>query len=244
MSWSEAALIFAGGLFAGVVNAMAGGGSLLTVPLLALGGVEGLLANGTNRIAVLIQTLGSGYGFWRRGHKVTKELIPILVPATAGGLIGALVVSGLDDEIFKKAFGLLMIPLVILAILKPKAKKAPEPWPVWVTATVFFGIGIYAGAIQAGVGLIMLLVLSRAGYDLVTANSIKIYVVVVVSVIAVIIFVSRGQVRWGPAGVLSAGAFIGGYVGSQIAVDGGEKVIRPVLVVTVLALSGRMLGFY
>lgn len=244
MSWTEAALIFAGGLFAGVINAMAGGGSLLTVPLLALGGVEGLLANGTNRIAVLMQTSGAGYGFWKRGHKLTKAMAPILVPATVGGLIGALVVSGLDDEVFKKAFGLLMIPLVILAVFKPKAKQAPEPWPEWLTAVVFFGIGIYAGAIQAGVGLILLLVLSRAGYDLVTANAIKIYVVIAVSIIAVTIFISKGQVRWFPAAVLSSGTFIGGYVGSQIAVDGGEKVIRPVLVVTVLALSGRMLGLY
>ncbi len=244
MSWTEASLIFAGGLFAGIVNAMAGGGSLLTVPLLGLGGVEGLLANGTNRVAVLMQMGGAGFGFWRRGHKVTKEMYPIFASVAIGGLIGAFVVSGLDDEIFKKAFGLLMIPLVVLAVFKPSAKTAPKPWPMSVTVAVFFLIGIYAGAIQAGVGLILLLVLSRAGHDLVTANAIKVYVIVVVSIIAVVIFISRDQVRWAPALVLSAGTTIGGYVGSQIAVDGGEKVIRPVLVASVLALSGRMLGFY
>ncbi len=244
MSWIEASLIFAGGLFAGVINAMAGGGSLLTVPLLALGGVEGLLANGTNRIAVLMQTGGAGWGFWRRGYKLTKEMFPILASVAVGGLVGALVVSGVDDEVFEKAFGLLMIPLVILVVFKPKAKTTPGTWPLWVTVLVFFAIGIYAGAIQAGVGLILLLVLSRAGHDLVAANAIKIYVVIVVSVIAVVIFISRDQVRWAPALVLSAGSTIGGYVGSQIAVDGGEKVIRPVLVITVIVLSGRMLGFY
>lgn len=244
MSVTEACLIFVGGLVAGVINAMAGGGSLLTVPLLGLGGVEGLLANGTNRVSVLMQTTGAGIGYWKRGLKIQKSMVPILVPALAGGLVGAIVVSGLDDEVFKRAFGLLMIPLVVLAVFKPKPTTSPEPWPTWLSALVFFGIGVYAGAIQAGVGLILLLVLSRAGYDLVNANVVKVYVVIGVSIIALTIFISKGQVRWLPAGVLSAGSFIGGYVGSQIAVDGGEKVIKPVLVLAVLGLSGRMLGFY
>lgn len=244
VSWIEGLLIFAGGLFAGVINAMAGGGSLLTVPLLALGGVEGLVANGTNRVAVLMQTGGAGYGFWKRGHKATREMLPIFAPTVVGGLVGALVVSELDDALFEKAFGVLMIPLLGLAVFKPKPTTAPEPWPTWLTTVVFFGLGIYAGAIQAGVGLLLLLVLSRAGHDLVHANAIKVYIVTAVSILALVIFISKGQVRWFPAAVLSAGTFTGGYLGSQIAVDGGEKVIRPVLVITVLALAGRMLGFY
>ncbi len=244
MSLADALLIVAGGLFAGVINAMAGGGSLLTVPLLSLAGVEGLLANGTNRVAVLIQTGSSGFGFARRGVGGRDETLRILVPTVVGGIVGSVAVSQIDDELFERAFGILMIPLLALALWKPKADASAKPWPYWLTATVFLGVGFYAGAIQAGVGLILLLVLSRAGHDLVTANAIKTYVVIAVSIVAVTVFISQGQVRWLPALVLSAGTAVGGYVGSQIAVDGGERVIKPVLVVSVLALSGRMIGLY
>ncbi len=244
MSAGAALLIFFGGMFAGTVNAMAGGGSLLTVPLLSLAGVEGLLANGTNRIAVLIQTGSSARSYVQRrveGWEATRRVLPATL---AGGLVGASVVSQIDDDLFEKVFGLLMIPMLLLVLFKPSATTTAEPWPRWLSMMVFFGVGLYAGAIQAGVGLILLLVLARAGHDLVTANLIKSYVVIGVSLIACAIFIVQGQVEWAPAVVLSAGSGIGGYLGAHIAVEGGERVIKPVLAASVIALSGRMIGLY
>ena len=244
MSAWEALLIFGGGIFAGVINSMAGGGSLLTVPLLSLAGVEGLIANGTNRVAVVAQNASSGYGFVRRGVGDKQEILRILLPTMVGGLVGAAVVSQIDDELFEQIFGVLMIPLLGLSLWKPKAEASAEPWPYWLMAVTFFAVGFYGGAIQAGVGIILLLVLSRAGFDLVTGNAMKTFLILGISGVAMIIFIANGQVRWLPAGVLAAGMALGGYVGSQIAVDGGEKVIKPVLVVAVLALAARMIGFY
>ncbi len=244
MSPIEAILIFFGGMFAGVINSMAGGGSLLTVPLLSLAGVDGLFANGTNRVAVLIQNGSSSYGYARKKVIDFREALPIFVPAVFGGLVGALAVSGIDDELFEKIFGVMMIPMLGLSLWKPKTKAAPEPWPLWANVIVFFLLGIYAGAIQAGVGLILLLLLSRAGFDLLEGNAIKTYVILVVSSVAVITFVVQGQVRWLPALVLSTGMAIGGYAGSQMAVAGGERVIRPVLVVSVIVLALKMIGLY
>ncbi len=244
MSVGAALLIFFGGMFAGTVNAMAGGGSLLTVPLLSLAGVEGLLANGTNRIAVLIQTGSSARSYVKRrveGWQATRRVLPATL---VGGLVGASVVSQINDELFERIFGFLMIPMLVLVLVKPKAKETDEPWPRWLSIAVFFGVGVYAGAIQAGVGLILLMVLARAGHDLVTANLIKSYVVIGVSLIACTIFIVQGQVEWAPALVLSAGSGIGGYVGAHIAVEGGERVIKPVLAASVVALSGRMIGLY
>ncbi len=244
MSVLEAVLIFGGGLFAGFINSMAGGGSLLTVPLLSLAGVSGLLANGTNRVAVLLQNVGSGYGYSRRRIARVDQVLPILMPALAGGLVGALLVSRVDDELFERVFGVLMLPMLALSLWKPKHAEARRPWPLAVNVVVFFALGIYAGAIQAGVGLILLMLLGRAGYDLVTANAIKTYVILGVTVVAVAVFAFESQVVWVPALVLSAGMTLGGYVGSQVAVDGGERVIKPVLVVSVLVLTGRMIGLY
>ncbi len=240
----EALIILAGGFVAGFVNAMAGGGSLLTVPLLSLGGVAGLMANGTNRVAVLLQNGSSGYGYFRRRIARRSQVVPILLPMMVGGLIGALLVSQVDDDMFERIFGVLMVPMLVLSLWKPPAIDEARPWPLWAKFVVFFALGVYAGAIQAGVGLILLMVLRRAGYDLVTANAIKTYVILGVTTIAVGVFASKGQIVWIPALVLASGMSVGGYVGSQIAVDGGERVIKPVLVAAVIALSGRMIGLY
>ncbi|MFW2381497.1 MAG: sulfite exporter TauE/SafE family protein [Acidimicrobiales bacterium] len=244
MSLGSALIIFVGGLFAGFVNALAGGGSLLTVPLLGLAGVEGLIANGTNRVSVLLATISTGVGFARGGYFDWRKTLPVLVPAMAGGTVGALLIANIEDVWFKRIFGVVMIPLLILSLRTPKPDRPPTPWPLPVSLIVFFLAGVYAGAIQAGVGLILLLILNRAGHDLVWANAIKNYVIIGVSLIAVPIFVASDQVRWLPALVLSAGTMTGGYIGANSAVTGGEKVIKPVLVVSVVILAGRMLGLY
>ncbi len=223
---------------------MAGGGSLLTVPLLALAGVEGLLANGTNRVAVLLSTLATGRGFSKGGYVNWAQILPVAAPAVVGGAVGSVAVSQIDDKLFERIFGVVMVPLLILALRPKKTDAAPSTWPLWVTIVVFFLAGIYAGAIQAGVGLILLLILNRAGHDLVTGNAIKNFVVTGVSLIAVPVFILQGQVRWLPALVLSAGTMIGGYAGANSAVSGGERVVKPVLAVAVLILAGKMLGLY
>jgi len=245
MSLLDAAILLLGGLFAGVINAMAGGGSLLTVPLLSLAGVDGLDANGTNRVAVGIQTLASGLGYHRKDVRPYQATLKVVPQGLLGGLLGAGLVSQLDDALFERLFGVLMIPRLVLALWKPKTDASERPWPWWVQFAVFFGVGFYAGAIQAGVGLILLLVLSRAGFDLVTGNAIKTFFVIAITfVVALPVFLWNDQVQWLPALVLSAGTGIGGFFGARIAVDGGDRVIKPVLVVAVLALAGRMIGLY
>lgn len=247
MSGLDVLIILVGGFVAGVINAMAGGGSLLTVPLLSLAGIGGTMANGTNRVAVLVQNLTSAWGYARKGVGDRRQTMQVLLPAGVGGLIGSLGASQIDDRVFERLFGALMLPLLALSLWKPRtpADGVPvEPWPRWVSLLAFFGLGLYGGAIQAGIGLILLLVLSRAGFDLVTANAIKTLVILVITAIAVPVFVANGQVRWLAALVLSIGTGFGGYVGANIAVEGGEKVIRPVLVVVVLVLASRMLGLW
>lgn len=245
VTWLDVLILFGGGLLAGVINAMAGGGSLLTVPLLSLAGVDGLSANGTNRVAVLFQTITAGIGYHQGGvrpYAITKRLLP---QALVGGLLGALLVSQLNDDVFERVFGLLMIPLLVLSLWKPKPDAAPEPWPKWVEVTVFFGIGFYAGAIQAGAGLILLLVLRRAGIDLLRGNAVKTHLIIAISgLVALPVFLLNGQVEWLPAIVLSMGSASGGYLGARVATKGGEAIIKPVLVVAVLGLSGRMIGLY
>ena len=217
---------------------------MLTVPLLSLAGVGGTVANGTNRIAVLIQNLTGAYGFARRNVGDRARTIAVLVPVMLGAAAGSLVASQIPDDLFERIFGLLMFPLLILTLRKPAADAGERPWPVWLTFVVFATIGFYGGAVQAGVGLFLLLVLARSGFDLVTANAVKTILILAITVIAVPVFLYNDQIRWLPAFVLSIGMGAGGFVGANVAVEGGERLIRPVLVVVVSALSTRMLGIW
>jgi len=243
----EASAVVVGGFVAGVVNTLAGGGSLLTVPLLVLIGVPGTFANGTNRVAVLVQSIVGAWRFRAEGVSGFRHVLPVLVPMLLGSAIGAYGVAHLDDASFERLFGVVMLLLLVPALFPPPLSAAKvgaaRSGPV-VAAITFFAIGLYGGAFQAGVGLFLVLALARRGHDLILANSVKMVAVAAFTAIATGIFVYEGQVYWWPAIFLSAGTAAGAAVGARIAVRGGERIIRPVLAVAVVALAGRMLGLY
>ncbi|MBT3248050.1 MAG: TSUP family transporter [Actinobacteria bacterium] len=242
MSVTNVLLLLGGGLFAGVINTMAGGGSMLTVPLLVMAGVPGNIANGSNRVGILASTAAAATAFRRLGVEGLSRVTPVLLPVVAGALLGSFSVSLLSDEIFEKIFGILMVPLLLLALRPPKV--ALGAWSLPATVLVFFGIGLYGGAFQVGIGLLLVLALSRSGMELVLANNVKVLVAMAINVTALPVFILNGKIAWGPALVLAAGFAVGGALGARFTVTGGEKVIRPVLALAVLALSGRLLGLY
>ena len=244
MEWWEAALLVVGGTFAGAINAVAGGGSSMTVPLLVLAGVPGNSANGSNRIGVLTSNAAAATSFRRLGVNGLTPALPILLPVVAGSLIGSLAISRLTDETFETVFGLLMIPLIILSIRPPHFRTDSATWSRPVSVVVFFGIGLYGGAVQAGVGLVLLAALTRAGFDLVVANSIKVIVIFTVTVVALPVFIWQGRIVWLPAFVLAAGFTIGGWLGARAAVRGGEKLIRVVMVLASILLAAKLLGVF
>ncbi len=244
MLWWEALLLVGGGMLAGLINSVAGGGSILTVPLLVLAGVPGNNANASNRVGILTSSLAAAAAFRKLGVEGLSRSKKVLLPVVAGSLIGAYGITRLTDDAFERTFGLLMLPIIFLSIRKPKVKLDAEPWSVWVTTLVFFGVGIYGGAVQAGVGLIMLAALTRAGFDLILANNIKVVVNVVLTATVLPIFIWQGKVEWLPAVILAAGLTVGSWIGAHAAVRGGERVIRIGMVVAALLLSGQLLGLY
>ena len=245
MELIDAALVVGVGLVAGIVNAMAGGGSLLTVALLnVFVGLPGLVANGTNRVGVLVQNASSVASYRKEGIRGFRRAVPVLVPVIAGSLLGSLLVSSVTDETFERIFGILMVPLLFVSLRSPKNVGSQINWHPVTTAVIFFGIGLYGGAFQAGVGLLIVVALSRSGLDLVNANAVKVVVILVLTTIAVPVFIVRGQVDWGFAVVLAIGFAAGGWIGARVAVRGGEKIIKPVLIGAVVALAGRMIGLY
>lgn len=242
----EALLLVAGGLAAGVVNTLAGGGSLLTVPLLTFVGLPGTIANGTNRVGIVIQNGVASWGFWREGVPGVRAAAPLVGPVALGALLGAYGISQVDDALFERLFGLVMLVLLVPTLRGGGAGRelAATTMPSWLRTLLFFGIGLYGGAFQAGVGILLIYGISWSGVDLVRTNSMKVVINFCFTLLVLPIFVFSNQIDWGAALVLGAGFAMGGLVGPRLAVRGGERLIRPVLGVSVVALAGRMLGLY
>jgi uncharacterized protein len=244
MTWWEALLLVGGGLLAGTINAVAGGGSILTVPLLVLAGVPGNAANGSNRVGILTSNAAAAVSFRRLGVRGLRAALPILVPVVLGAVVGSFTIGTVTDEGFERFFGILVFPLVILALRTPKVRVEAKPWSRTATLLVFTVIGLYGGAVQAGIGLVLLAALTRAGYELVLANNIKVVVNLSITVVALPFFIARGEVVWIPALILAAGFTAGGWVGAHAAVKGGERFLRWAMVAAAVLLAGRLLGLY
>jgi len=244
LSLTDVLILAFGGLAAGVINTMAGGGSTITVPLLVFAGVPGTYANGSNRVGILPACFAAIFSFRRLGISGFNDSRIVFLPVIFGSLVGSIVINEMGDDQFERLFGFLVIPIVILTLLPPTPKEKVSPWNRPTMILIFFGVGLYGGAIQAGVGLLMILALSRSGFDLVVANSIKVMINALVTLIALPVFIFSGKISWGPALVLAAGLTLGGWIGAKWTVEGGEKVVRWVMVAAALGLSGKLLGLY
>ena len=244
MALSEVLLLAFGGLAAGVINTMAGGGSTITVPLLVFAGVPGTYANGSNRVGILPACLAAVLSFRRLGVSGFRDARIIFLPVLFGSLAGSLLINKLGDDQFERLFAFLVIPIVILTLMPPTPKESKSSWGRSTMILIFFVVGVYGGAIQAGVGLVIVLALSRSGFDLVTANSIKVMINAFVTVVALPVFIFSGKISWGPALVLAAGLTAGGWIGAKWTVEGGERVVRWVMVIAALGLSGKLVGLY
>ncbi len=216
--------------------------------LLVLVGVPGGLANGTNRVGILVQNVAATWRFRAEGVSGIRGALPLLLPVALGSVIGAYAITTVSDAVFERVFGVLMVLLLVPVLWNSHPRERPDPatprWPAGVTFAAFFAIGVYGGAFQGGVGIPLVFALSYAGHDLVRANSIKVVIILVLVATAVPVFWAKQQIDWPAAASLSAGFLGGGALGARLAVRGGERLIRPVLAVTVLALAGRMLRLY
>lgn len=246
----EIITLITAGLLVGFINTLAGGGSIISLSVLMMLGLPAPLANGTNRVAITIQTLTATTSFRQQKVLETRKAILLSIPAVIGSLIGAWFAVDIREDIFEKAIGVVMLIMLIFILYKPqkyiygRASISEKPL-TWKTYVVFFFIGIYGGFLHMGVGYFLLAgIVGMAGFDLVKANAIKVFVVLVYAPFTLLVFLWYDQVNWKYGLILAIGSVIGALIASRLAVTKGVNFVKWVIVVVILISSGDMFGLY
>lgn len=250
MEWYYYVLVVLVGVFAGFLNTLAGSGSVISLAMLMFMGLPANIANGTNRIAILLQNIVGVASFKKQKVFSYKEGIWLAIPAIVGSIIGASLAVEINEEIMKKTIGGLLIFLFFIILYKPDAWVKGQAGlirskPSVMQVIIFFFIGLYGGFIQAGVGFFLLsgLVLG-AGFDLVKANAIKVFIVLLYTVFAIGIFIINDQVDYKIGFILAAGNMIGAYIAANFAVSWGAKFVRYILLIVIVFASLKFIGVY
>ena len=248
MAWHLYLAVVAAGFAAGFINTLAGSGSLVTLPLLIFLGLPPTVANGTNRVGILLQNVVGVTAFRQQRVLQWRAGLFLAIPAVLGSLVGAQIAVNLDEEMMRRAIGAVMVAMLFIILLRPNrwlqghSQAVPER-PTALQVLIFFAIGIYGGFIQAGVGIFLLagLVLG-AGYDLVRANAIKVLIILCFTISALGVFLLNGQVDWGIGLLLALGNMTGARVAARMAVQRGAVFIRWLLIAVVVVSALDLLG--
>lgn len=237
------------GMIAGVINTLAGGGSLLTLPVLIFMGLPPNVANATNRVGIAFQALIGTAGYRSKGVSNFPFNIYLGISALIGSLIGAQIAVDIKGETFNKLFAVIMIIVVAIIVFKPKATdlKMPERLTgkyLFYAIIGFFFIGIYGGFINAGIGFVIILFLNNVNrLSLIKTNATKVSLVFIYTCGALALFAYNGTVDWSSGFVLAIGTSIGAWWSSRWSVDKGEGVIKIAMVIMVTIMSIKLWFF-
>ena len=235
-------LLLAGaGYLAGFINTIAGGGSMLTLPAFMMLGLPADIANGTNRVGILLQSVAGTRGFYKAGRLEPDTIVPTLVPTLIGSLVGSLLASYLPVIWLKPALLGTMIAMAVLMLVQPSVVAPPPGTPVlalrerpmaWLG---LFAAGLYGGFVQAGVGFILIAALAGGlRYDLVRTNALKMAITAVLTVVALVVFIVRDQVWWIPGLIMAAGTVVGAASSVKFAICVPQSVLKWTLFAMVL----------
>ena len=248
-------ILLAAGFLAGIINTLAGNGSIITITALSVAaGLPIGVANGTNRVGVTFQALVGLRAFLKSGKTDFKGVWKIAIPTVVGSIFGAYtaVEVGKSNEIMlSRVIGGVMVFMLFLVLNNPKKwveenENTKELHVFWLIL-IFLAVGFYGGFIQAGVGIIMLVVLmSATSYTLTNANAVKLLLTLLLTIPAFAIFIFSGQIEWIAGLVLSFAQMIGAFWSAKFAI-GHPKAnywIRGILITIIIIAIIRFLGVY
>ena len=200
---------------------MAGFGSIITLAIyMDVMGIAGHVANGTNRVNILASTSLSAYTFHKNGRLDMSNSSFIIVLVVIGAVLGVLLATQLDADGFKTAFKYILIPILIVLVTNPKRFINPTetgpPVSKWLTIPAYLLLGVYAGFIQAGFGVLFLMIaVIMSKLDLTNSNALKVAIVGIYTIFVLAIFQYKGMVNWSAGLTLAVGQGIGGVFAAK-----------------------------
>jgi len=253
--WSDPIVIFelfGVGMLAGYLNVVAGGGSLLAMPLLIFLGLPEGVANGTSRVAIFTQAL-TAIAKYRSAGRLDWGLARVLVPPTLiGAVAGAFAATWVSDALFRSILAWVMLGCAAAVCLEPillrnRRASLPDLHPlpgaskVWPTMLI---VGFYGGMVQAGMGYVQLAGLVMVlGLRLTDANIMKMVLVFAYCPLVLTVFVAKGFVHWPFGLIMAVGQALGAWLGASAALRRGENFVRAVLAAAVLLTATKLLWF-
>ncbi|GGG88626.1 UPF0721 transmembrane protein [Polaribacter pacificus] len=245
----DSLLLIVVGFIAGFINTLAGGGSLLTLPLLIFMGLPPSVANGTNRVGIVLQMLAGTAGFKSKGVVSFPFSIYLGISALLGAIIGAQIAIDIKGETFTKILSFVMIAVVLIIVFKPKLSlqnlaERTTGKHLWISCIAFFLFGIYGGFLNAGLGFILILFLHHFNrFSLVKSNATKAVVISIYMSAALLVFVLNDKIDWTMGLTMAIGTSLGGWVASRYSVKKGDGFIKLFLVIAVSFMAVKLWFF-
>ena len=253
MSTFEALILVAAAMGAGVINAVAGGGTLVTFPALLLFGTSALVANATSTLALVLGTGGSIYGFRRQFAAIRPWLGALLPVSLFGGWLGSVLLTRTSDSLFSRLVPFLILFATLLFIgqdafrrfagsgARPDRPALHGSREIWIAVVFQFGVAIYGGYFGAGIGILMLASLGILGLnDIHEMNALKNVLGLMINLIAAIWFIAHGLINWPRAAVMTAGAVAGYYLGAHFSQQIPRARVRQLITAIGLTISAAM----
>ncbi|MFN7926824.1 MAG: sulfite exporter TauE/SafE family protein [Blastocatellia bacterium] len=254
MTLLQGAVILSAGFVAGAMNAVAGGGTIITFPTLIWTGLAAINANATNTVALVPGALAGAWGYRREMREGNPNYYWLLIPSFCGGLIGGILLRYTPPATFAALVPwLILFAVVLFACQEPISRwlrkgkpvvagtQASRHWLFAASLTQFF-TGIYGGYFGAGMGIMMLATLSVLGFASIHhMNGLKNLLGMMINLTAALYFIFVGLVHWPEAGVMAVGAIVGGYGGAGLARKLGAKFVRWAVIVIGVGMAVSLL---
>jgi len=257
MEFHHIIIAILGGAFAGIINTLAGNGSAITLTILTeVLQLPGNMANGTNRVGVLAQSMAGSYAFHKNGKLDLNKSWIYIICTVIGAIAGVMLAVYVSNEQFKSVFSVMMVAMLFVILIKPKRwlrqTDLEQNVNYWLAVPLFLAIGFYGGFIQMGMGIFFLAAMVLgAKYSIIDSNAVKSFVVMLYTIFVIAIFQWKGLIDWKFGLILAIGQTAGGWWAANFA-SNYEKAdlwaYRLLVVIVFLAIFKlfnvhRLLGF-
>lgn len=220
-------ILFFTGIAVSFINSIAGGGSALSLPIFLFLGLPVDICNGTNRLGILFGNLSSSKKLHKSGEFEFSSIKPFIIPLALGSFIGGNLVIGISEFHFKLLLISVLVFSVIQMLIKLKKRDDSPKHSTVKMGIVFFLVGLYGGFIQAGMGFVLIMVLSWMGFKKSTQiNGMKSTLAIGLVLLGVLPFIFEGQVNYKMALFFGIGTSLGGWLGGFFQTKVKEGLIR------------------